>query len=111
MKPYNASNPCPKCGHGKVSTRYHRTERVDCVGSWSRNSCRHENREHIERQCARCSYLWVEAPLEKNIDPDVGMELREEVIERLKQPVDPAKLVSAEEMRSRLETEDKESHE
>lgn len=58
--PYNATDTCPKCGHGTISTQL-------CDGSncnrfldtmpWDRET------EHLDRTCTRCGYDYWQKPL------------------------------------------------
>ncbi len=55
---YNENHKCPKCEHPYVDTHYCTADRT--------SRCRLPytlNKEHIDRICKRCGYVWAETPL------------------------------------------------
>jgi hypothetical protein len=55
MRPYDQSNPCPKCGSATASVRYHEP-------GTGQQGC--DPGEHIHRECLTCGYPWSDACVE-----------------------------------------------
>jgi hypothetical protein len=55
MRPYDESNPCPKCGSTKASVKYHDP-------GTGHQGC--DPGEHIHRECLTCGYPWSDACVE-----------------------------------------------
>ena len=52
---------CPKCGHAIVKMHYHAAEDK---GYTDGDVCEEaNNEEHMDRECERCFYQWVERVL------------------------------------------------
>ena len=58
---YNPDAKCPKCGHEDIYTAFHGKGDCTflCVG-WLQVDI-----DYLNRHCRRCSYGWLEAPLDQ----------------------------------------------
>lgn len=50
---------CPKCGGTEITVRYCRGG-SDSLWRWPCNSIFYAGHEHLDRQCKRCGYRWLE---------------------------------------------------
>lgn len=61
MRRYDPKAKCPKCGHDDIGTHYADGGYLGCLyGCPDRYR---DGTEHMDRNCRRCGYLWVEAAL------------------------------------------------
>lgn len=67
MKSFDKNAKCTKCGSTDIHAQYHETRycTFDCPGWKDRDG----EKEHIARCCRRCSYSWLEAPLDSRRQP------------------------------------------
>ena len=60
LQPYNPEAKCPKCG-GEVKTSHAAKGNGRTWSKCPECSERDGGREHLDRYCARCHYVWPEA--------------------------------------------------
>lgn len=61
LAPFNPEATCPKCGHDDIRSSFHRNVH-DCGFREP-----YIREEHLERLCRRCSFSWMEAPLDATL--------------------------------------------
>jgi len=64
LPPFDSKAKCPKCCDSDADT-WHVPVGELCANLNPEGDCCHRaQREHMERHCRRCHYIWAEAPLD-----------------------------------------------
>ena len=64
MKPFDPVAKCPKCGNDDIRATFRIKNEFGRCGESPTKHCPSTMPEHLHRECRRCHYEWVEAPLD-----------------------------------------------